>query len=187
METPNRALKFPYRAPESAFQLIRRARVFSQQMALEWPKQSPLDLFLLAVRHLPHLESVTLTIRYTDNWYWQDSLWGPCVRSERWVDALVMPDRLREFALEWETLASKEAALRELMRDLAARWTLRKSDEVEMRCDGVLDSYMWTGTARFDGTEYYHQENGHMRQYCVVKATWRPLSEPADARETEPV
>ena len=166
------------------FHMMRHTRIFAQQYVFEESSRSPFSSVIDVMRGAPLLETINLTVRYTDNWFWENGKSIPHSGNDSWVEFINMPDQLDSFTVEWETILTRKAALDALMRTLAKRWVFHKADGTLMHCDGNFKSYTWTGTSKFVGRSFAHHGDGPTMEYYVVKATWRPDREQAESEES---
>ncbi|KAJ0330264.1 hypothetical protein COL5a_003324 [Colletotrichum fioriniae] len=146
-------------------------------------------------------EVLTITVRYSDWWYWESD--EPLRMKEDWLRGFRGPRGLRELRVEYETLVGK----REEMMGIVGRnkgWKLvvgggvgrddrreveRKDGEDEKEEDeeeeeeeeeGYLSAegtelveWTWTGASKLGGQTWAHHGEGETVEYVVVMDTWR--------------
>ncbi|KAK2002239.1 hypothetical protein LX36DRAFT_627258 [Colletotrichum falcatum] len=182
---------------------LRRVRFFTQMFWLEGGDN--LAFLFSHPRFRP--ESLTVTVRYSDWWYWENDT--PLRMAEEWLGGFRGPPGLRELRVEYETLAGKRDEMMRIV-ERNKRWKLavggkrstrRDEDGVEeevveedeggyLSAEGTaLEEWRWTGTSRLGGQTWEHHGEGDTVEYVVVTDTWRfvegPMGEADRARRFE--
>ncbi|CDM37714.1 hypothetical protein DTO013E5_6252 [Penicillium roqueforti] len=157
-------------------------RVFPQLWCLEGTKDFN---GIFAMRHF-YPKSVTITIRYTDTWYWEsnDELhiegeWG------RW---LVLPSSVTRFCIDIESIERRKDEVDYIAGEMADRWRFQRADGTNMvaaRADTSVSR--WTGSSMLGGERWVRDEEapGQLRYYFAT-ITWRPSQEPLDDQGLNP-
>ncbi|KXH39399.1 hypothetical protein CSIM01_11594 [Colletotrichum simmondsii] len=145
-------------------------------------------------------EVLTITVRYSDWWYWESD--EPLRMKEDWLRGFRGPKGLRELRVEYETLVGK----REEMMGIVGRnkgWKLvvggggagkddrrereredgeekEEEEEEEEEEEGYLSAegtelveWTWTGASKLGGQTWAHHGDGETVEYVVVMDTWR--------------
>ncbi|KAK1657169.1 hypothetical protein BDP55DRAFT_624116 [Colletotrichum godetiae] len=171
---------------------LTRVRFFTQMYWLEGGRN--LATLFAQPRFAP--EVLTITVRYSDWWYWESD--EPLRMSEDWLRGFRGPRGLRELRVEYETLVGK----REEMMGIVGRnkgWKLvveKKEEEEEEEEEGYLSAegtelveWTWKGPSKLGGQEWAHHGEGETVEYVVVMDTWRfvegRMSEEDRARRVE--
>lgn len=112
-------------------------------------------------RHVAkYLKHLTVTIRHTDWWLWEQV--EPLQIHSEWLEYYVAPESLQDFKLELEVPSRKAMELDTLVNSLIRRWTFegsRGTSRGTTSLDGTIFSTKrtmptvdtWTGGAVFDG------------------------------------
>jgi len=155
-----------------------RAQIFAQMYALEGDGgRLARALRTLAARALPPRE-LTLTLRYTDWWYWESN--EPLRVCDAWHARARLPRCVQRLALELETRWGKRDELAAIVRAQVRRWRFRSEDDDAEFAFVRMTESDWVGTTRPGGQLYAHHwplangmhlEGNHMRYY-VVRLVW---------------
>ncbi|OHE95774.1 hypothetical protein CORC01_08915 [Colletotrichum orchidophilum] len=180
---------------------LTRVRFFTQMYWLEggWN----LGTLFRQPRFRP--EVLTITVRYSDWWYWETD--EPLRMSENWLRVFQGPRGLRELRVEYETLVGKRGEMMRIVErnkgwKLAVGGLLTSGRRVERVVgeDGVgqgeegeeeegylsaegtaLVEWRWKGPSKLGGKAWAHHGEGETVEYVVVMDTWRfvegPMSE----------
>ncbi|KAK2729528.1 hypothetical protein CKAH01_02502 [Colletotrichum kahawae] len=134
--------------------------------------------------HQPNFnpEKLTITIRYSDWWYWESDT--PLRMKEDWLRRFSGPPGLRELKVEYETITRKKDAMMKIV-ERNKKWKLSVGDSEEgghLSAEGTkLVEWRWHGKSALGGTKWYHHGDGDTMEYVVVTDTWRyvpgPMSE----------
>jgi len=158
---------------------IAHARVFAQLYMLE-PGVRLAEI--LTLRHF-HPRRITLTIRHTDWWMWEQD--DPLHIDARWVNGCRFPASVREFRVELESLERKRAQVDDMAQQMAAKWTFQRADGVALRAGTTAaDSpvVQWRGSSTWNNARWIRDETStpEMLEYYVRTVTWRaPLGAPS--------
>ncbi|KAF2026154.1 hypothetical protein EK21DRAFT_116049 [Setomelanomma holmii] len=162
----------------SAVQALQRVRFFTQLYWLE--SGSNLRLLFSMPNFRP--TELTITIRYSDWWFWENNT--PLKMDEAWLRGFVGTPGLRQLRVEYETLHWKKAEMMQII-ERNKKWKLL------VRCEGEdatieegylsaekteLQEWKWTGTAKLGGQVWNHHgkgEDGETVEYVVVTDTWK--------------
>ncbi|EQB53412.1 hypothetical protein CGLO_06849 [Colletotrichum gloeosporioides Cg-14] len=133
--------------------------------------------------HQPNFnpEKLTITIRYSDWWYWESDT--PLRMKEDWLRRFSGPPGLRELKVEYETITRKKDAMMKIV-ERNKKWKLSVGDSEggHLSAEGTkLVEWRWHGKSALGGTKWYHHGEGDTMEYVVVTDTWRyvpgPMSE----------
>ncbi|EPE34355.1 hypothetical protein GLAREA_10049 [Glarea lozoyensis ATCC 20868] len=162
--------------PQAAHAL-QKVRFFTQMYWLE----SGNGLFYLFSIPKFRPTELTITIRYSDWWYWESNT--PLRMDEAWLRFFKGSPGLRVLKVEYETLSSKQAEMMHIVtRNKSWKLPVRREggafqgNEVEgyLSAEGtVLKQSKWKGTSKLGGQEWAHHGSGEEVEYVVVTDTWR--------------
>ncbi|KAF6805825.1 hypothetical protein CSOJ01_09254 [Colletotrichum sojae] len=162
---------------------LQLVRFFTQMYWLE-DGGNLLRLLCLQPRFRP--ARLTVTIRYSDWWFWEQD--EPLRMREGWLARFSGPLGMRELRVEYETLASKRDEMMAIVRR-NKEWKLEvRGSEDEGVAEGHLSAegtalreWRWTGTSKLDGKTWEHHGEGDTVEYVVVEDRWTfregPMSE----------
>lgn len=172
---------------------LTKVRFFTQMYWLEEGR----NLATLFAQPQFRPEVLTITVRYSDWWYWESD--EPLRMKEDWLRGFRGPRGLRELRVEYETLVGK----REEMMGIVGRnkgWKLvvggggagrddgrvredgeeKGEEEEEEEEEGYLSAegtelveWTWTGASKLGGQTWAHHGEGDTVEYVVVMDTWR--------------
>jgi hypothetical protein len=136
---------------------------------------------------------LTITIRYTDWWFWEvhDTL----RMEEGWLRYFKGNPGLRVLTVEYETLSLRKAEMMPIIRR-NKQWKLpvrRESGSFEanelegyLSAEGTeLKEWKWKGPNRLGGTRWHHHGPGNEIEYIVVTDTWRFVGGELSEKEME--
>lgn len=161
-------------APQ-AVRTLQKYRFFTQMYWLECGD----NLRLLMAEPNFRLTELTITIRYSDWWLWENNT--PLRMDDSWLRTFVGNPGLRQLRVQHETLNWKK---NEMMRIVERNKTTKLLVQSEDRCvtsyegylvaEGVaLAEWTWTGTSKLDGRTWNHHGSGGQVVYVVVTYTWK--------------
>lgn len=148
-------------------------RIFAQLCALE-NRRNLMRLF--GMRHF-YPKTITITIRYTDTWGWEDN--EPLRIDGNWGECMRLPASVSKFTLELESLERRKDEVDYIARRAADEWQFRRTDNVSMLADSSQISVSrWTGCSVLGGRRWVRDEaRPGQLDYYLAKTTWRPLQE----------
>jgi hypothetical protein len=155
---------------------IERLRVFAQMYKLD-------DGDLATILRTPYLapRAVTLTIRHTDWWFWEDD--EPLTFSGKWIAAVgkAMTASTNVFRIELESLERKKDQVDKIADQMAKEWFIKRSDGVVLYADVSGKSRKvdrWSGSSIWHGRRWTRDETEpHRLDYYIVTVTFRPQLE----------
>jgi len=157
-------------------------RVFPQLWALE----STRDLGgVLNMRHF-HPNSITITIRYTDTWYWESN---EALRiNGSWINRVKLPPSVTRFCIDIESIERRKDEVDWMAGEMANKWQFTRADGTRMlaaKSDTTVSR--WTGSSILGERRWIRDEvvPGQL-QYYFATVTWRPSNESADQRHFNP-
>jgi hypothetical protein len=175
-----------------AAEILKNVRFFTQMYWLE--SGSDLNDIFNSTRFQPTV--LTITIRYSDWWFWEDN--DPLSMSEDWLKCFNGNPGLRQLRVEYETLSwKKEEMMVIILRNKS--WKLPIMRE---QCQGLIEyegylsaddtalrEWTWEGPSRLDGQTWSHHGSGETIEYVVVTDTWNfvegPMSETDALRRSD--
>ncbi|KAF1974412.1 hypothetical protein BU23DRAFT_567607 [Bimuria novae-zelandiae CBS 107.79] len=162
---------------------ISHFHVFGQMYAL---RQGFRGLFRHTQERACHPASLTLTLRYTDWWYWESNDPIYPILPQRFLPMadIEIPSTVQEMSVEFESIEPKLKELEGVVADMFQRkdhWVWKRRDGRVLKVcgrgvegDGVR-TWRWTGPARFGGRSerFAHHGEGEEMGYVVKVVTWR--------------
>ena len=134
-----------------------------------------------------HPRSVTVTIRHTDFWNWEDD--EPMRLAGTWMSwPTELPNSVREFNLDLESIEQRKASVDYLADNIAERWHVKRKDGSVLVPDRAEKSVMrWTGSSTWEGSRWISDEVRHLElDYYVRTVTFRPSAARCDERSLAP-
>ncbi|KAA8649909.1 hypothetical protein EYZ11_001151 [Aspergillus tanneri] len=152
---------------------VNRIRVFAQLYALEPGNrlQSILDMDHFYPRH------VTLTIRYTDFWYWENC--EPLYIKAAWVNRVRFPDSVTRFTMEFESIERRKNEINYIASEAVGRWFFTRRDgRVLTAKKEDMTVSKWTGSSTLSEQRWLRDEvHPGQLDYHVVTVRWRVASD----------
>ncbi|EEA19614.1 hypothetical protein TMatcc_009753 [Talaromyces marneffei ATCC 18224] len=149
---------------------IHNIRVFAQLWALEESRrlQEILDLDGFQPKH------VTITLRYTDFWYWEDN--RPIHIDSRWVNTVRFPASVSTISMDFEMIDRRKTEV-DFITDLATQeWFFRRADGMVLRAnkEDIIIS-RWTGSSTLGNSRWIRDESRPNEiDYYVKTVVWKP-------------
>ncbi|CRG83610.1 CRAL-TRIO domain-containing protein C3H8,02 [Talaromyces islandicus] len=152
---------------------ILHVRVFAQLWALEDPAR--LQELLSLAGFEPRV--VTITLRYTDFWYWEEEI--PLHIDARWVNTVKFPRSVAAIKMDFEMIDRRKTEI-DFITDVAVqKWTFRREDGVVFVASpqDVMTS-RWTGSSTWGNRRWIRDESRPNEiDYYVKTVTWKPAPE----------
>ncbi|KAI9037333.1 uncharacterized protein KD926_000620 [Aspergillus affinis] len=152
-------------------------QIFAQLYVLE---QNSDFQEVLDVAHLDP-KRVTLTIRHSDFWFWED--WQKLHMDGEWVNRVRFPNSVVEFAIEMETIDKRAEEVKYLASEAVDKWFFTRKDGRILRAEkSDTSTSTWTGSSVLDDKRWIRDEArpGEL-DYHVVTNRWKLV--PADGVE----
>jgi hypothetical protein len=158
---------------------IERVRVFAQLWALEDGDQLS---EVLGMRYF-HPKSITITIRYTDTWFWEEN--QPLRIAARFVDRCRFPDSVIRISMDFESVRRREDEVAFIASQAAEKWYFRRQDgTVFVAKRSETSTAQWTGSSTWEGRRWIRDESRPNEiDYHVMTVTWRPIAPDRDTEE----
>lgn len=157
-------------------------RVFPQLWALERTK----DLGgVLKLRNF-HPKSITITIRYTDTWFWEDN---EALRIDgSWGNRVNLPPSVTRFCIDIESIERRKDEVDWIAGEMANKWQFKRADGTKMvatKSDTMVSR--WIGSSMLGERRWIRDEvvPGQL-QYYFATVAWRPSRESGDERHFNP-
>lgn len=152
--------------------VIDRLRVFAQMWALE----SDYLAILLQTRYLQP-RTITLTVRHTDWWFWEDD--KPLRFKAEWLAAASekLQPVTNEIYIELETTKRREGQLTKIAQQMTETWFFKKPDGTVLFADSSkgLKTERWTGTSIWDGMRWVRDEiSDGLIEYVIIVIQFLP-------------
>jgi len=148
---------------------IDQIRIFAQL----WLLEPGIELSrLLSIPHFQPLH-VTITLRHTDWWYWeQDEVLR--INAE-WVEKCRFPLSVKSVRMELESLERKKSQVDSLAEQMARHWQVARADGVkfEAASPSPSDVMRWSGTSAWGDERWLRDETrpGQL-DYYVAAVIW---------------
>ncbi|KAF5249308.1 hypothetical protein FANTH_5389 [Fusarium anthophilum] len=153
---------------------IERLRIFAQMYRLE-------ENGLRDILRMPHLapRTITLTIRHTDWWYWEED--EPLHFDGNWIEGVsqVLTPSTSQFCIELESLERKKDQVDKIAKQMVDAWFFKRPDGVVLYAD-TSDANRkvsrWSGSSTWHGQRWTRDETEPNKlDYYIVSITFRPL------------
>ncbi|KAF5968826.1 hypothetical protein FBULB1_10542 [Fusarium bulbicola] len=153
---------------------IERLRIFAQMYRLE-------DNGLQDILRMPHLapRTITLTIRHTDWWYWEED--EPLHFEGNWIEGVsqALTPSTTQFCIELESLERKKDQVDKIAKQMVDAWFFKRPDGVVLYAD-TSDANRkvsrWSGSSTWHGQRWTRDETEPNKlDYYIVSITFRPL------------
>ncbi|RHZ66716.1 uncharacterized protein CDV56_103372 [Aspergillus thermomutatus] len=146
-----------------------RIRIFAQLWALEEGHQMK---GLFDMTHF-YPKSITLTIRYTDFWWWENNF--PLYIDARWVDQICFPESVTRFSMDFESIERRKGEIEYIANEAAEKWFFRRKDGKFLTADKAdMSVSRWTGSSILNGQRWLRDEvRPGQLDYHVVTVVWR--------------
>ncbi|KAI1773104.1 hypothetical protein F4818DRAFT_118132 [Hypoxylon cercidicola] len=151
---------------------IEGLRVFAQMYKLE---EGSLAVLLRTPGLCPR--RLTLTIRHTDWWFWEDDT--PLRFEATWIKAVcdVLPSSVRELCIELESLERKKDQVDSIAEQMREKWFFKRMDGAALFPDvtgGNVEVSRWSGTSTWHNKTWTRDETEPGRiDYYVVSVPFR--------------
>ncbi|KAF4443144.1 hypothetical protein F53441_11543 [Fusarium austroafricanum] len=152
---------------------IERLRVFAQMYKLE-------DGSLAGILRTPHLapRTITLTIRHTDWWFWEDD--EPLRMEGDWIAGVVhaMSPKTTQFIIELESLERKKDQVDKIAKQMVDKWFFKRPDDGVVLFADTSDAgrkvSRWSGSSTWHNQPWIRDETEPNRlDYYVVSVPFR--------------
>ncbi|KAJ5273656.1 hypothetical protein N7478_008781 [Penicillium angulare] len=155
-------------------------RIFAQLWALEGTKDCS---GVLSMKNF-YPKTITITIRYTDTWMWEEN---QALRiGGAWSGRLALPSSVTRFKIDFESIERRKDEVDYIVRGFATRWCFRRRDGVNLVADGdkSISVSRWTGSSTLGDSRWVRDETRPGKlDYYVGTVTWRPSKEPPSPDE----
>ncbi|EAL86392.1 uncharacterized protein AFUA_3G01090 [Aspergillus fumigatus Af293] len=154
-----------------------RIRIFAQLFMLE--KGHAMTALLDMTHFYPR--SITLTIRYTDFWLWEEN--QPLYISAEWVNRICFPESVRRFSIDFESIERRKDEVEYIANEAAEKWFFRRKDGRLLTADKAdMSVSQWTGSSILNGKRWLRDEvRPGQLDYYVVTVVWKVSPELAEA------
>ncbi|KAJ5971604.1 uncharacterized protein N7479_001522 [Penicillium vulpinum] len=154
-------------------------RVFPQL----WKLESTRDFDgIFQMRHF-YPQSVTITVRYTDTWMWEEN--EELHIEGAWGKRLVLPSSVTRFYIDIESIERRKDEVNYIAGEMADKWRFQRADGTNMLAAKADTSVSrWTGSSMLGKRRWVRDEvaPGQL-QYYFATVTWRPSQERLDDQE----
>ncbi|PTD07419.1 Alanyl-tRNA editing protein Aarsd1 [Fusarium culmorum] len=158
--------------PEQDKVEIERLRIFAQMYKLE----EGLVAKILAEPALLAPRIVTLTIRHTDWWFWEDD--EPLRFEGGWIEDVckAMHWCTNQFCIELESLERKKDQIDKIADQMIKKWYFKRCDGVVLYADALgRKESRWSGDSTWGDRRWVRDETEPGRlDYYIVSVTFRP-------------
>lgn len=144
---------------------IEHVRFFAQMYVLE--SGSLLPRFL-NTEHF-HPKAITITIRHTDWWFWEDDAY---LRISSMVTQNIFPASVRSIALELETLERKKNQVDSIVSQMKSSWYFATTEGILSAQDTPVEIERWRGSSTWAGERWIRDEIAPgCVDYCKSRAS----------------
>ncbi|GFF43116.1 hypothetical protein IFM58399_06837 [Aspergillus lentulus] len=154
-----------------------RIRIFAQLFMLEEGRRMKV---LLDMTHF-YPRSITLTIRYTDFWMWEEN--QPLYIDAEWVNMICFPESVTRFSMDFESIERRRDEVEYIANAAAEKWFFRRKDGKFLTADKAdMSVSRWTGSSILNGQRWLRDEvRPGQLDYYVVTVVWKVAPELAEA------
>ncbi|KAF5678666.1 alanine-tRNA ligase [Fusarium heterosporum] len=155
---------------------VERLRVFAQMYKLE---EGDLAFMLRKAEFVPR--TVTLTIRHTDWWYWEND--DPLSFKGDWITDVsrAMTSSTNQFCIELESLERKKDQVDKIADQMIKKWFFKRPDGVVLYAEASgksIKTSRWRGSSIWHGQRWIRDETEPEKlDYYIVSVTFRPKIE----------
>ncbi|KAL2833952.1 hypothetical protein BJY01DRAFT_89726 [Aspergillus pseudoustus] len=146
-------------------------RLFAQLYILE-PGDALQELF--DIKHFAP-KSVTLTLRYTDFWHWENN--QRLYIAAKWVNKVRFPSSVTRFTMDFESIERRKQEVDLLVEQAVEQWRFVRKDGGILRASkGDVSVSRWSGSSMFGGKRWVRDEDPRrpgVLDYYVVSVTWK--------------
>ncbi|KAI6089770.1 hypothetical protein F4821DRAFT_230895 [Hypoxylon rubiginosum] len=120
---------------------------------------------------------LTLTIRHTDWWYWEED--QPLRFEADWIQAVckTLPSSVREFWIELESLEKKKGQVDSIAKQMREKWFFKRTDGAALFADVTgknVEVSRWSGTSRWHNLTWTRDETTPGKiDYYIVSVPFR--------------
>ncbi|KAJ5832762.1 hypothetical protein N7474_001073 [Penicillium riverlandense] len=152
-----------------------RIRIFAQLWCLE---ESRFQGIFKMQNFNP--KTVTITIRYTDTWFWERN--EPLHIAGAWNRDLILPESVKNFNMEIESIEHRKAEVDYIANEAAEKWYFKRADDCLMVADkSTISVSRWTGSSVLGRQRWVRDEvRPGQLDYYVATVSWRPSREALD-------
>ena len=129
---------------------------------------------------------ITLTLRYTDFWYWEDNvrLWI----DPAWVNRVKFPSSVKRFTMDFESISRRQGEIDHLANQAVEKWYFRRADGRRLVADPAdITVSTWTGSSTFGDERWLRDEvRPGQLDYYVLSAVWKVERENAPVPDKGP-
>ncbi|KAJ5619955.1 hypothetical protein N7510_003939 [Penicillium lagena] len=152
-----------------------RIRIFAQLWCLEQSRFQ--GIFKM---HNFNPKTVTITIRYTDTWFWENN--EPLRIAGAWNRDLILPASVRNFNMEIESIEHRKAEVDYIANEAAEKWYFKRADDCLMVANkSTVSVSRWTGSSVLGKQRWIRDEvRPGQIDYYVATVSWRPSREAID-------
>ncbi|KAF2643216.1 hypothetical protein P280DRAFT_246406 [Massarina eburnea CBS 473.64] len=126
-------------------------------------------------------EALTLTIRYTDWWWWEDNrpIFPISETPFFAIGGVQLPESVQKMVIEFETIESKRKMLENVIGQLSKEnlaWNRKDGAKLVMK--DRVEEWKWMGPTRFknangtEGTKYAHHGDAESMEMLVKVVEW---------------
>lgn len=157
--------------------LQNRVQVFSQMCAIG-------SGFNDISRFRPQVKpkEITLTLRYTDWWFWEDNMRIYPIEGTEFFDmqAVKLPLSVERMVVEFENIEKNRNQLEGVIDELFAdrdRWIWKRGDGTRLLIKGEsqkdsVKEWNWLGPTKFEGQSFDHHGEGDSMKMIVKVVEW---------------
>lgn len=163
---------------------VSHVQVFPQLYALENGRA------LSQILKIPHFmpRTVTITIRHTDWWFWEDDA-PMAFHSTAFVANAMFPVSTTTVNIEMESLERRKPQVDWIADYISRNWHFTRSDDVHLVADSThIDTNSWQGAATWGGQRWIRDEDDaepNVLKYYIRTVAFRAVSQADDVEGYE--
>lgn len=151
---------------------LTKVRFFTQMFWLEGGD----DLMSLMRLKKFRPNTLTITIRYSDWWYWEDN---HALRMDTaWLEWFMGSVGLKGLKVEYETISRKRDEMMAIIERNKKFKLAVRGDRGHLSAENTkLTEWKWSGPSKLGGRTWYHHGQGDTIEYVVITDTWKYVAD----------
>lgn len=149
---------------------LAHVRVYAQLYKLE--PGNELQRLFTAIDHVS-LRAVTVTIRHTDWWFWEND--ERLHMRAQWLRTCHFPATVQEVSMELESLERKKEQIDSMAQQMIEKWRFVRQDGVVMEPLATTSVSRWSGRSTWENRRWIRDETRPEElDYYIKTVVWHP-------------
>lgn len=159
---------------------VHNVQIFAQLYMLEPGNQLN---SLLQIPHF-HPRTITITLRHTDIWYWEQD--SPIHANTPWVRLARFPTSVTNLRIQFESTERRKPQVDYVINTAREEWFFQRTDDVHLVPDSEHspEELCWTGSSTWEGRRWIRDEDDHepgILCYYLATLSFKPANTVDDA------